>query len=84
MGATDEEQLSMSNEITQWLAQIKELKQQLADSISDRNAAYESADNWRQLYNNEAQQRRTEASLPNNRLKPSKLKFNIYKGRVLA
>lgn len=53
----------MSNEIAQWLAQIKELKQQLADTISDRNTAYESADNWRQLYNTEAQQRRTETKL---------------------
>jgi uncharacterized small protein (DUF1192 family) len=53
----------MSNDVTQWLDQIKLLKQQLADSISDREAAYESAANWRQLYTTEAQQRRTEARL---------------------
>lgn len=53
----------MSNDVTQWLAQIKELKQQLADSISDRDAAYESAANWRRLYTTEAQQRRAEARL---------------------
>jgi len=53
----------MSNEVTQWLAQIKELKQQLAACISEREAAHESAANWRQLYNTEAQQRRTEARL---------------------
>ncbi|NEP57046.1 MAG: hypothetical protein F6K31_08480 [Symploca sp. SIO2G7] len=53
----------MSNDVRQWLAQIKELKQQLADTIRDRDAADESAANWRQLYNTEAQQRRTEARL---------------------
>ncbi|NER50066.1 MAG: hypothetical protein F6J92_25980 [Symploca sp. SIO1A3] len=53
----------MSNDVRQWLTQIKELKQQLADTIRDRNAADESAANWRQLYNTEAQQRRTEARL---------------------
>ncbi|NET58233.1 MAG: hypothetical protein F6K47_19375 [Symploca sp. SIO2E6] len=53
----------MSNDVRQWLTQIKELKQQLADSIRDRDAADESAANWRQLYNTEAQQRRTEARL---------------------
>jgi len=53
----------MSNDVRQWLAEIKELKQQLADSIRDRDAANESAANWRRLYNTEAQQRRTEARL---------------------
>ena len=53
----------MSNDVTEWLAQIKELRQQLADSISDRSAADESAANWRQLYNTEAQQRRTQMRL---------------------
>lgn len=53
----------MSNEVTQWLGQIKELKQQLAACISEREAAHESAANWRQLYNTEAQQRRTEGRL---------------------
>ena len=53
----------MSNDLRQWLTQIKELKQQLADSIRDRDAADESAANWRQLYNTEAQQRRTETRL---------------------
>lgn len=60
---TDEEGFAMSNDVRQWLTQIKELKQQLADSIRDRDAADESAANWRQLYNTEAQQRRTEARL---------------------
>lgn len=53
----------MSNQITQWLAQIKDLQQQLAEIQRDRQEAYASADHWRQLYNIEAQQRRNETKL---------------------
>lgn len=53
----------MSHEVAQWLAEIKALKQQVAQLESDRTEALESADKWRQLYNTEAQQRRTEAKL---------------------
>ena len=70
----------MSNDITQWIAQIKTLKQQLADSISDRNAAYESADNWRQLYANEAQQRRTEAKLAQQQMDALKAEIRQLQG----
>ncbi|HBE17849.1 MAG TPA: hypothetical protein DEG17_26060 [Cyanobacteria bacterium UBA11149] len=53
----------MSNDVKQWLAEIKDLKQQLADTIRDRDAEHESAVKWRELYNTEAQQRRTESKL---------------------
>ncbi|NEO97929.1 MAG: hypothetical protein F6K58_04310 [Symploca sp. SIO2E9] len=53
----------MSNDVTEWLAQIKALRQQLTDSINSRQAADESAANWRRLYNTEAQQRRTQMRL---------------------
>ncbi|MBE9127190.1 MULTISPECIES: hypothetical protein [unclassified Coleofasciculus] len=66
----------MNNDVREWLTQIKELKQQLADSISDRNAANESAANWRQLYNTEAQQRRAENRLTQQQL--DALKAEIY------
>ncbi|MEW6497615.1 MAG: hypothetical protein AB1589_34700, partial [Cyanobacteriota bacterium] len=62
----------MSNDVTQWLTEIKQLKQQLADTISDRDSAYESAANWRQLYTNEAQQRRTETRLAQEQLESLK------------
>ncbi|HBB36076.1 MAG TPA: hypothetical protein DDZ80_07550 [Cyanobacteria bacterium UBA8803] len=65
----------MSNDVRQWLAEIKELKQQLADSIRDREAANESAENWRQLYNTEAQQRRTEAKLAQQEIANLKLQI---------
>lgn len=53
----------MSQDVTQWLSEIKALRQQLAEAYRDRDAADASAKNWRQLYETEAQQRRTEASL---------------------
>lgn len=70
----------MSNEIAQWLAQIKELKQQLADCIGDREAAHESAANWRQLYNTEAQQRRTEARLAQQQIETLKVQVQQLQG----
>jgi len=70
----------MSNDVTQWLAQIKALRQQLADSISVRDAAYESADNWRQLYTNEAQQRRTEARLAQEQVESLKAQLRKLQG----
>ncbi len=70
----------MSHDVKQWLAEIKQLKQQLADTISDRDAAYESAANWRQLYTNEAQQRRTEAKLAQQQLESLKSQIQQLKG----
>lgn len=53
----------MSNEIAEWLAQIRTLKQQLVETQRDRNAEAESAANWRQRYTTEAQQRRSDNKL---------------------
>lgn len=53
----------MSQEVTQWLAEIKALKQQIAELERDRDAAHASEANWRKMYTTEAQQRRTEARL---------------------
>ncbi|MDF0555336.1 hypothetical protein [Kamptonema sp. UHCC 0994] len=53
----------MAQDIRQWLNEIKALQQQLAEVVRDREAALESAAQWRQLYNTEAQQRRAEAKL---------------------
>ena len=51
----------MTQDVRQWLDEIKRLKQQLAQTQRDLNAATESSDQWRQRYNIEAQQRRQEA-----------------------
>lgn len=53
----------MAQDVRQWLDEIKRLQQQLTAIIAERDAALDSAAQWRQLYNTEAQQRRTEAQL---------------------
>lgn len=50
----------MTQEITRWLAEIRTLQQQLAGARQERDQAYKSAGNWRQLYDAEAKQRREE------------------------
>ncbi len=52
----------MSQEVVQWLREIQELKQQLAVVQEAQAAADASADNWRRLYETEAQQRRAEVN----------------------
>ena len=70
----------MNNDVKQWLNEIKQLKQQLADTVSDRDAAYESADNWSKLYTNEAQQRRTEAKLAQQQMESLKVQIQQLTG----
>jgi chromosome segregation ATPase len=70
----------MSDDIKQWINEIKALKQQLADVISDREAAYESADNWRQLYAKEAQQRRMEMRIAQQQIETLKAEIQQIRG----
>ena len=57
-------QTSMSQELTQqWLTEIQALKQYIAHLQQERDAAWESSEKWRKLYNTEAEQRRTDANL---------------------
>ncbi|NJL46971.1 MAG: hypothetical protein HC929_05035 [Leptolyngbyaceae cyanobacterium SM2_5_2] len=51
----------MTQDITQWIAEVRTLQHQLADARRERDQAYNSAANWRRLYENEARQRRQEA-----------------------
>jgi ribosomal protein L19E len=53
----------MTQDVRQWLAEIKALQQQLAELRLERDEAYTSAANWRKLYETEAKQRRTEAAI---------------------
>lgn len=52
-----------SQEITQWLTEIKNLKQKLASMQKDLDDALASEAKWRQMFTTEAQQRRTETKL---------------------
>ena len=62
----------MSNEIAEWLAQIRTLKQQLVETQRDRDAEAKSATNWRERYTTEAQQRRSDNKLAQQQIKTLK------------
>lgn len=47
----------------QWLSEIQALKQQMAELQQKRDEAWESSQKWRQLYNTESEQRRTDAKM---------------------
>lgn len=51
----------MTQDVRQWLTEIKNLQQQLAVVQQEREQAYTAAANWRTLYETEARQRRGEA-----------------------
>ncbi|NEP90520.1 MAG: hypothetical protein F6K18_28940 [Okeania sp. SIO2C2] len=53
----------MSQDITPWLNEIKALQEKIVKLQTELNVAQDSASKWRQLYNTEAQQRRTETQL---------------------
>ncbi|HEY9693220.1 MAG TPA: hypothetical protein V6D15_13495 [Oculatellaceae cyanobacterium] len=65
----------MSEELTQWLPEIRTLKQKLAETQTERDAANESAANWRRLYTKEAEQRRTDAKLAQEQIETLKAKI---------
>jgi DNA repair exonuclease SbcCD ATPase subunit len=50
----------MTEDIRTWLAEIENLKQQVAKLQQERDEALQSADRWCQLYNKEAQRYRTQ------------------------
>lgn len=53
----------MTQDVRQWLAEIKNLQQKIVEIGQERDEAYAGAANWRKLYEREAQQRRTDATL---------------------
>jgi chromosome segregation ATPase len=53
----------MTQDVRPWLSEIQALQEKLAAAHQERDEAYASAANWRRLYECEANQRRTEASL---------------------
>ncbi|MGI2906245.1 hypothetical protein [Tolypothrix sp. VBCCA 56010] len=71
----------MSQELTQqWLAEIQTLKQQLAELEQRSNAGWESAEKWRQLYNTEAEQRRTDTQMSQVAIAELKAEIQKLKG----
>lgn len=51
----------MSQDLTQWIMEVRTLQRQLADTQKERDQAYNSAANWRRLYETEARQRREDS-----------------------
>jgi hypothetical protein len=52
----------MTQNVAQWLAEIQSLQRQVAQLQQERDQAYASVDNWRNLYEAEAQQRRRDTA----------------------
>ncbi|MEM6837805.1 MAG: hypothetical protein AAF609_13220 [Cyanobacteria bacterium P01_C01_bin.120] len=52
----------MTQDITRWLTEIRTLQQQLEAARKERDQAYQSAANWRKLYDAEAKQWREEVA----------------------
>ena len=75
------DKLFMNQDLTQeWLTEIQTIKEQMARLQSDRDAAWESAQKWRQLYNTEAEQRRTDAQLSQQAIASLKAELHKLKG----
>lgn len=74
----------MSQDVVKWLAEIQELRRQLAQAQEERSAAYASADNWRKLYETEAQQRRTEANLTRQTIDDLRSELDRVKNRPMG
>ncbi|MGF1568088.1 MAG: hypothetical protein ACFCVD_08440 [Nodosilinea sp.] len=67
----------MADDITQWIAEVRTLQRQLADTRKERDQAYTSAANWRRLYETEASQRRQDAEQARTQLQALQVQLNL-------
>jgi DNA-binding helix-hairpin-helix protein with protein kinase domain len=75
----------MTQELTsQWLAEIKALKQQIAELQAEHDAGWQSAEKWRKLYNTEAEQRRTDAQMAQQTIASLKAQIQQIQGLEAA
>ncbi|MEA5569513.1 hypothetical protein [Calothrix sp. UHCC 0171] len=71
----------MSEDLTQqWLTEIQALKQQVAEAMTGRDEAWESAEKWRKLYNTESEQRRSDSQLLQQEVATLKAEIKKIKG----
>ncbi len=69
----------MVNEVSQWLAEIQTLKQQLKILGQERDQAYASAANWRRLYESESEQRRHDSARSQTRIRALANELDVFK-----
>ncbi len=72
----------MSQDVAQWLAEIKVLKQQISDLQAQLQQAYLSTDNWQRRYEIEAQQRRVEVQQAQQALDAHQQEIQRLQGNV--
>lgn len=68
----------MVNEVSQWLAEIQTLQQQLQALGQERDQAYASAANWRRLYESESEQRRNDSERSQTRIRALANQLNMF------
>jgi chromosome segregation ATPase len=69
----------MTQDVRQWLGEIKALQQKLTEAQQEQDDALKSAANWRNLYETEARQRRTEAKLAQQKVDSLQAELNALK-----
>ena len=69
----------MVNEVSQWLAEIQSLQQQLKIMGQERDQAYASAANWRKLYESESEQRRNDSERSQRRIRALANELEVFK-----
>lgn len=69
----------MSQDVAQWLAEIKSLQQQVAQLQQEYEAAQLRIDRWRELYNQEAEQRRKETKVYQDRINTLQSEIQLLK-----
>lgn len=74
----------MTQDVRQWLNEIRNLQNQLAEAHQERDQAYKSASNWRSLYETEAKQRRTDAKLARQQIEALQLELEQRQDRRYA
>jgi DNA repair exonuclease SbcCD ATPase subunit len=72
----------MTQDVRQWLAEIKALQQKLTEAQQEQDDAQKSAANWRSLYETEARQRRTEAKLAQQKIDLLQAELNALKANA--
>ncbi|MGA9380217.1 MAG: hypothetical protein WBV73_15745, partial [Phormidium sp.] len=68
--------------VSQWIGEIQALREQVAQAQRDRDTALETATKWSELYNTEAEQRRTEAKLSQEMIKTLKAEIQQLKAGI--